>query len=120
MKIWKKNLIVCWFGMFVSMIGLSQIAPVLPLYLKQLGIHDTGLIEQYSGIAFGCTYVVSAIFSPIWGKAADKYGRKPMLLRASLGMAIVILKGLKFEWICPAHGLPTKRDDKWENFIKEY
>jgi len=90
MKIWKKNLIVCWFGMFVSMIGLSQIAPVLPLYLKQLGIHDTGLIEQYSGIAFGCTYVVSAIFSPIWGKAADKYGRKPMLLRASLGMAMVI------------------------------
>lgn len=90
MKIWKRNLIVCWFGMFVSMIGMSQIAPVLPLYIKQLGIHDTSLIEQLSGIAFGCTYIVSAIFSPIWGKAADKIGRKPMLLRASLGMAIVI------------------------------
>lgn len=34
--------------------------------------------------------MISAIFSPIWGRAADKYGRKPMLLRASLGMSIVI------------------------------
>lgn len=37
----------------------------------------------------GGTFIVSAIFSPIWGKLADKVGRKPMLLRASLGMAIV-------------------------------
>jgi len=90
MEISKRNLIVCWFGMFVTMIGMSQIAPVLPLYIKQLGIHNTALIEQLSGIAFGSTYIVSAIFSPIWGKAADKIGRKPMLLRASLGMAVII------------------------------
>lgn len=89
MEIWKRNLIVCWFGMFVTAIGMSQIAPVLPLYIEQLGIHNTALIEQWSGIAFGVTFIISAIFSPIWGKAADKYGRKPMLLRASLGMAFV-------------------------------
>jgi MFS family permease len=90
MKLWNRNLIVCWFGMFVTSIGMSQIAPVLPLYIKNLGIHDTGLIAQFSGIAFGVTFIISAIFSPIWGLAADKFGRKPMLLRASLGMAIVI------------------------------
>lgn len=90
MKIWKRNLIVCWFGMFVTNIGMSQIAPVLPLYIKQLGIQNTASIEQFSGIAFGITFIISAIFSPIWGQAADKFGRKPMLLRASLGMSIVI------------------------------
>ena len=90
MPLWKRNLIVCWFGMFVTGIGMSQIAPVLPLYIKHLGVHNTALIEQFSGIAFGVTYIISAIFSPIWGHAADKFGRKPMLLRASLGMAIVI------------------------------
>jgi Arabinose efflux permease len=90
MPLWKKNLIVCWFGIFVAAIGMSQIAPVLPLYIRHLGIHNTGLIEQFSGIAFGITYIVSAVFSPIWGHAADKFGRKPMLLRASLGMAIII------------------------------
>jgi len=87
---WKRNLIVCWFGMFVTGIGMSQIAPVLPLYIQHLGVQDAASITQLSGIAFGITFIISAIFSPIWGHAADKFGRKPMLLRASFGMAIVI------------------------------
>ncbi|MEY2196182.1 multidrug efflux MFS transporter [Neobacillus sp. BF23-41] len=90
MPIWKRNLMVCWFGMFMSSVGMSQIAPVLPLYIKHLGVHNTALIAQFSGLAFGATFIISAVFSPIWGSAADKYGRKPMLLRASLGMGMVI------------------------------
>lgn len=90
MPIWKRNLWVCWFGMFVTGVGMSQIAPVLPLFIKQLGVANSSWVAQFSGLAFGITYIISAIFSPIWGRAADKYGRKPMLLRASLGMAIVI------------------------------
>ena len=90
MQIWKRNLYVCWLGLFVAGVGMSQIAPILPLYIKHLGVDNTALIEQFSGIAFGITYIISAIFSPIWGQAADKYGRKPMILRASLGMAITI------------------------------
>ncbi len=90
MEMWKKNLIVCWFGIFVAAIGMSQIAPVLPLYIQHLGVQDTATITKISGIAFGITFIISAIFSPIWGSAADKYGRKPMILRASLGMAITI------------------------------
>lgn len=90
MEMWRKNLIVCWFGIFVAAIGMSQIAPVLPLYIQHLGIQDTATITKISGIAFGITFIISAIFSPIWGSAADKYGRKPMILRASLGMAITI------------------------------
>ncbi|MEK4351976.1 multidrug efflux MFS transporter [Paenibacillus sp. FSL R5-0475] len=90
MSMWKRNLFVCWFGMFVTGVGMSQIAPVLPLYIKHLGVDNADSVAQFSGIAFGITFIVSAIFSPIWGLAADRFGRKPMLLRASLGMAIVI------------------------------
>ncbi|MCO7125321.1 multidrug efflux MFS transporter [Sporolactobacillus shoreicorticis] len=90
MPIWKRNLIVCWFGMFATGIGMSQIAPILPLYIRHLGVDHEAAIAQLSGIAFGSTFILSAIFSPIWGSVADKFGRKPMLLRASLGMAIVI------------------------------
>lgn len=90
MKLWKRNLVVCWFGAFVTAIGMSQIAPVLPLYIKHFGVHSTQAVERYSGLAFGATFIISAIFSPVWGQAADRIGRKPMLLRASLGMSIVI------------------------------
>jgi len=76
--------------MLTASIGMSQIAPVLPLYIKHLGIHNTAQIEQFSGFAFGITFIMLAIFSPIWGKAADEHGRKLMLIRASLGMAVII------------------------------
>lgn len=90
MPIWKRNLIVCWFGMFATGVGMSQIAPVLPLFIQHLGVSSSESISQFSGITFGVTFIMSAVFSPIWGKAADRIGRKPMLLRASLGMAVVI------------------------------
>lgn len=90
MPVWKRNLLVCWFGVFVTGVGMSQIAPILPLYIKHLGVQSNSLVEQLSGLAFGVTFIILAVFSPIWGKAADKYGRKPMLLRASLGMAIIV------------------------------
>jgi len=95
MPLWKRNLIVCWFGIFATGIGMSQIAPVLPLYIRHLGVAAPEMISRFSGLAFGVTFIISAVFSPIWGSAADRYGRKPMLLRASLGMGIVIsLMGL--------------------------
>jgi MFS family permease len=89
-EVWKKNLIVCWFGVFATMTGTSQIAPILPVYIEELGIHAPEEIVRWSGFIFGSTFVLMAIFSPIWGKAADKYGRKPMLLRASFGMALIL------------------------------
>lgn len=32
MENWKKNLYTCWFGVFIVSVGMSQMAPVLPLY----------------------------------------------------------------------------------------
>ena len=90
MQLWQKNLTVCWVGMFVTGVGFSQIAPILPLYIMHMGVQNTAMVEQFSGIAFGVTFVASAIFSPVWGRMADRMGRKPMLLRASLGMAVVV------------------------------
>ena len=91
MPIWKRNLFVCWIGVFIAAIGMSEVAPILPLYIRYLGINNSSLVSQLSGIMFGCTYLITAIFSPIWGHAADKVGRKPMILRAGLGLSIVYL-----------------------------
>ncbi len=90
MLLWKRNLLACWIGSFVTVAGMSMVVPFLPLYIEQLGIHKITEIEQWSGVTFGAAYVFAAIMSPIWGKLADKHGRKLMLLRASFGMAIVL------------------------------
>ena len=91
MEPWKKNLWVCWFGVFVVSSGMSQMAPILPLYIEHLGIYGTAAIAQWSGIAFGSNFISLAIFSPIWGSLADKYGRRPMILRASLWLSIIMI-----------------------------
>ncbi len=91
MEAWKVNLISVWFGCFFTGLAISQILPFLPLYVAQLGVTSHEALSMWSGLTFSITFLVSAIVSPMWGSLADRKGRKLMLLRASLGMAIAIL-----------------------------
>ena len=90
MPLWKRNLVVVWIGSFLTAAALSLVLPFLPLFIEELGVDGRQEITTWSGIAFGATFLVAAIVSPIWGRLADKKGRKLMLLRASLGMSIVM------------------------------
>ncbi|MEW5291948.1 multidrug efflux MFS transporter [Erwinia papayae] len=91
MESWKVNLISVWFGCLFTGLAISQIIPFLPLYVEQLGVTDASSLTLWSGLIFSVTFLVSAIVAPMWGSLADRKGRKLMLLRASLGMGIVIL-----------------------------
>ncbi len=91
MESWKVNLISVWFGCFFTGLAISQILPFLPLYVAQLGVTSHEALSMWSGLTFSITFMVSAIVSPLWGSLADRKGRKLMLLRASLGMAVAIL-----------------------------
>lgn len=89
---WKINLMVLWFGQFLVNAGMTMITPFLSLYLaKDLGVTGDREIGMWAGLIFAANFLTSFIFQPLWGKLADKYGRKIMLLRSSFGMAIVIV-----------------------------
>ncbi|RDS81962.1 MFS transporter [Dyella psychrodurans] len=87
---WRRNLVVCVFGSFTTLVSLSMLLPFLPLYVQQLGIASSSAVIQWSGVAFGATFLGTAVTAPLWGHLADRYGRKPMLVRAALGMAVVM------------------------------
>ena len=87
---WKRNLAVCVFGSFTTIVAMTLLLPFLPLYVEQLGVTDHAAIVQWSGIAYGATFFSAALTAPLWGRLADRYGRKLMLIRASLGMAIAM------------------------------
>ncbi|MCX8980453.1 multidrug efflux MFS transporter [Citrobacter portucalensis] len=91
MESWRVNLISVWFGCFFTGLAISQILPFLPLYISQLGVTSHEALSMWSGLTFSVTFLISAIVSPMWGSLADRKGRKLMLLRASLGMAVAIL-----------------------------
>ncbi|AJP57634.1 MFS transporter [Pandoraea vervacti] len=86
---WQRNLAICVFGSFTTLAGLSMLLPFLPLYVKQLGVAPESAVIQWSGVAFSATFLGTAATAPIWGHLADRFGRRPMLIRAAVGMVIV-------------------------------
>ncbi|WP_336791091.1 MFS transporter [Paenibacillus sp. MMO-177] len=83
---WKRNLIVLWIGVFFCSTAYSVSIPFIPLFLhNDLGVNNH--LEMWSGFAFGITFLASALIAPYWGSLADKYGRKPMLIRSGFSLA---------------------------------
>jgi len=92
---WKRNLTITWIGCFLTGAAFSLVMPFLPLYVENLGVTGHSALNMWSGLVFSITFLFSAIASPFWGGLADRKGRKIMLLRSALGMAIVmVLMGL--------------------------
>ena len=89
-KYWRRNLAVCLSGSFTTIVAMTLLLPFLPLYVEQLGVSDPPSIAVWSGVAYGATFFAAALVAPFWGRLADRYGRKPMLIRASIGMAIAM------------------------------
>ena len=87
---WRRNLVVCVFGSFTTLVAMTVMLPFLPLYVEELGVHGHAAIVQWSGIAYSAAFFTAALVAPLWGRLGDRYGRKPMLVRASLGMAITM------------------------------
>ena len=91
---WKENLRVAWFGSFLTGASISLVVPFMPIFVEQLGI-ESDQVAFYAGLAISVSAVSAALISPIWGILADKYGRKPMMIRAGLAMTIT-MGGLAF------------------------
>jgi MFS family permease len=87
---WKRNLVICVFGSFTTLVSLTLLLPFLPIYVEQLGVKQNAAIVEWSGIAFGATFLGTGLTAPLWGYLSDRYGRKPMLVRAAIGMALLM------------------------------
>jgi len=72
----------------MASVGLSMISPFLPLFLRELGVAGSEEIKIWSGIVFAAPFAVSAFMQPLWGIMGDRRGRKPMVVRAMLGLAL--------------------------------
>lgn len=87
---WKRNLAFIWIGVFVGLLGANFVFPFMPFYIQKLGISDTSQVSFYSGLSEGATGLSLTLTAPLWGAMADRYGRRPMFLRALVGAGVLI------------------------------
>ncbi|WOV86406.1 MFS transporter [Sporosarcina oncorhynchi] len=87
MTIQKRNFIIIWFANFLVAGTMTMIMPFLSLYIDTFGDHSDAYVQKWAGLIFGATFITALIMSPIWGRVADKYGFKPILLINGFGIA---------------------------------
>ena len=87
MTIQKRNFIIIWFANFLVAGTMTMIMPFLSLYIETFGDHSDAYVQKWAGLIFGATFITALIMSPIWGRVADKYGFKPILLINGFGIA---------------------------------
>ena len=87
---WQKNLYAIFIAEFIVLVGFQFVTPFIPLYIQELGDFTIREAAFWAGIASGLAGMAMFLSAPLWGLVADRWGRKPMLLRAQLGSAVVI------------------------------
>lgn len=98
---WKLNLAMLWFSQLVIFAGFQALIPFVPLFIKnELGIVDeVELATAVTAFNFFGTFAY-AIFCPVWGMLADRFGVKPMLLRGTFvtGLIFPLMAYSKTVW----------------------
>ncbi len=90
---WKFCLAILTCNVVFMSGSYTMLVPFLPMYLThELGV-DPSAVNIWSGVVFSSSFAVSAIMAPIWGRMADKKGKRLMAIRASLLLSISYFLG---------------------------
>jgi MFS transporter, DHA1 family, multidrug resistance protein len=85
---WQRTLWAMVGIQFIMTGAFSVLSPIMPLLLPELGVETASALDLWAGILNGVTSFVAAFASPVWGRVADRRGRKLMLLRSSLAIGV--------------------------------
>ena len=82
----KPRLFLLFLTLFFVMLGVGIIIPPFAYYTKSTG----ATLTEYASL-MSIYSVMTLIFTPIWGRLSDKYGRKPAILGGLLGNAVSLI-----------------------------
>ena len=88
---WERNQWVTTAMVFVVFMGFAFVIPFLPLYVRELGVRDPEQATLWAGVLIGIAPLLAGLLAPVWGRLADRYGQKPMAIRALAASAFFLL-----------------------------
>jgi len=86
---WQRNLPVLVGSQLITVAAMSVVLPFIPFFVRELGVADRSAVERWSGLIFSGPFLAAGLMSPVWGFLGDRYGHKPMVVRAVAGLALV-------------------------------
>ncbi|MFZ5828128.1 MAG: MFS transporter [Bacillota bacterium] len=84
---WRKNVILLWIAIFIASVCWTMVMPFMPVFLE----NDLGLsvgVMAWAGLLGAVNSGFNALMAPVWGAMGDRFGRKPMMLRAGLALTL--------------------------------
>ncbi len=84
----RSPLVLIFLTIFIDMIGFGIVIPVLPVYAEGSKFNAT---PTQMSILVGVYSLLQLVFSPIFGKLSDRFGRKPVLSLSIFGTAVGFL-----------------------------
>jgi MFS transporter, DHA1 family, tetracycline resistance protein len=82
----RSPLAIIFLTVFIDLVGFGIVLPLLPYYVETYGASAAtiGMLQaSYSLMQF--------LFTPIWGRLSDRYGRRPLILVSLAGSCIGFL-----------------------------
>lgn len=84
---WRKNVVLLWVAVFIAAASWTMVMPFMPVFLEEdLGV-SVG-VTIWAGVLGAVNSGFGALSAPIWGALGDRFGRKPMMIRAGFVLAI--------------------------------
>src|SRR3954467_11181780 len=76
------SLLVIFLTVFIDLLGFGMVLPLLPIYAKKFGVEEKGWVI---GLLMASFSAMTFIFAPLWGRASDRIGRRPVLIVGLIG-----------------------------------
>src|SRR5215470_5501545 len=79
----RSPLVILFITVVIDLLGFGIILPLLPVYVTKFG--GSPVIAGWLTTSFS---LMQFIFAPIWGRASDLFGRRPLILLSLMGSAV--------------------------------
>ena len=89
-------------ALFASALAYSAVLPMLPLILQRSGL-DAGAVTWHTGMLTGVYMLTVFLFAPLWGRASDRIGRRPVIVLGLTGMTFALVSFALFHALALAY-----------------
>jgi MFS family permease len=86
-----KSFQILWGGQFLAIASLTIMVPLLSLYMTELGALTIEENRLWTGLSLAAPALTFILFSPLWGRMGDRWGRKWMVIRALFGIGLCLI-----------------------------